>query len=28
MHSPFELVSKVDLYESYLAFRELLSKRW
>ncbi|QTA37816.1 aminopeptidase [Thermosipho ferrireducens] len=27
MHSPFEIVSKVDLYESYLAYKELLSKR-
>ncbi|SHH20942.1 aminopeptidase [Thermosipho atlanticus] len=27
MHSPYELVSKVDLYETYLAFKELLAKR-
>ncbi|MBO8160273.1 MAG: aminopeptidase [Thermosipho sp. (in: Bacteria)] len=27
MHSPYELVSKVDLYESYLSYRELISKR-
>lgn len=27
MHSPYELVSKVDLYETYLAYKELISKR-
>lgn len=27
MHSPYELVSKVDLFETYLAYKELISKR-
>ncbi|ABR31375.1 aminopeptidase 1 [Thermosipho melanesiensis] len=27
MHSPYEIVSKVDLFETYLAYKELISKR-
>ncbi|MBT1247370.1 MULTISPECIES: aminopeptidase [unclassified Thermosipho (in: thermotogales)] len=27
MHSPYEIVSKIDLFETYLAYKELVSKR-